>query len=127
MRKAARRANPERQIQRAVMAHLRQRGRSGLVYWHTPNGGRRNPIEAAQLRLDGTLPGVSDICALYNRRFFALELKAPGRRPTEPQLTFIDAINKAGGYAAWVEGLDAALMALEHWGLLMPDASRVAA
>ena len=51
-------AIPEQIIQRAVCQHLRQRGAAGLVWWHTPNGGRRSPIEAAVFAGLGVRAGV---------------------------------------------------------------------
>jgi hypothetical protein len=88
------------------------------VFWHTPNGGFRTKATAAILKSLGTLAGVADICILYNGRFFALELKAPGGRSTAAQLAFRDSVNAAGGFAAEAVGLDAAVRVLESWGLL---------
>ena len=77
-----RRVNPEQIIHRAVSQHLRPRGVPGLVWWHTPNGGRRNRIEGAILNGLGVRPGVTDLILLHHGRAFALELKtdAAGRR-----------------------------------------------
>lgn len=36
----------------------------GLWYWHTPNGGARDKIEAARLRHSGVLPGVADLIVM---------------------------------------------------------------
>jgi hypothetical protein len=51
------RVSPEQNIQRAVCQHLRTRGCPGLAWWHTPNGGRRNRIEAALFAGLGVRPG----------------------------------------------------------------------
>jgi hypothetical protein len=40
-------AQSETAVHRAVVAHLCTRRVPGLIWWHTPNGGRRNRIEAA--------------------------------------------------------------------------------
>jgi len=111
-------ARPEDQIQRAVFAHIRQRGMPGLVAWHTPNGGARRPIEAAVLKGLGVRPGISDVCAIYDGKFYALELKALDGRPSEAQQEFIDQVNRAGGFAGIAYGLDKAIAVLETWGLL---------
>jgi hypothetical protein len=66
----------------------------------------------------GVRAGVSDILALHHGKFFALELKAPGGRPTEDQLAFISDVQANGGFTCVAEGLDEALRALETWGLL---------
>lgn len=111
-------ARPEDAIQKAVFAHIRARGVPGLVAWHTPNGGKRKPIEAAIFKGLGVRAGVSDIIAFYQKQMFALELKAEGGRPSESQLEFLADIEKQGAFTAVAEGLDPALRTLEAWGLL---------
>lgn len=117
------RANPEGEIQRAVVQHLRARGVSGLVWWHTPNGGRRGKIEGAIFKAMGVRAGVSDLILVHNKQIFALELKAEGGRPTTEQLTFLTEIDRAGAYTAIAPGLDRALRTLENWGLLRGEAA----
>jgi hypothetical protein len=75
-----RRQRPEQIIHKAVAAHLRTRGARGAVWWHTPNGEYRSKPTAAILAGLGVRPGVADICAVHEGRFYALELKAPGGR-----------------------------------------------
>jgi hypothetical protein len=124
MRRAIKR--PEQEIQRAVIQHLRQRGVPGIVYWHTPNGafygGKRNAkgaaIQGSIMSGLGVRAGVSDLIAVHGGKIFALELKAPGGRASEAQMEFIADIDRAGAFTALVEGLDAAIAALETWGLL---------
>ena len=113
-----RRRRPEDEIQRAVFQHIGARGVQGLVAFHCPNGGARSPVEASILVGLGVKAGIADVLALYRSNFFALELKAPGRRSTKAQRDFRDAVNAAGGIAAEAVGLDAALQTLEGWGLL---------
>jgi hypothetical protein len=113
-----RRRSPEQVIQRSVVQHLRQRGAPGMVFWHTPNGGKRRPIEAAIFSGLGVRAGVSDIIAVHHGRVFGLELKAPNGRPTEAQMQFASDLNAAGGFACITSGLDEALRVLERWGLL---------
>jgi hypothetical protein len=117
---------PEQDIHKAVAAHLRQRGAPGLVWWHTPNGamlgGKRSrkgiAIQGSIMKGLGVRAGVSDILALYRGKFFALELKAEGGRPTEDQLAFHSEVKANGGFTCVADGLDRALRALEMWGLL---------
>ena len=109
-------AIPEQIIQRAVCQHLRQRGAAGLVWWHTPNGGRRSPIEAAVFTGLGVRAGVSDLILLRDGKVFALELKAERGRPSAAQMQFISEFRAAGGDASIANGLDQALHTLEAWG-----------
>ncbi len=122
---------PEQDIHKTVADHLRQRGAPGMVWWHTGQGvklgGRRNgkgiAIQGAIMKGLGVRAGVSDILALHAGNFFALELKAPGGRPTVDQLKFIDDVRAQGGFTCVAEGLDEALGALETWGLLRGKAA----
>jgi hypothetical protein len=109
---------PEDAIQRAVFDHIGAHGAPGLVAWHTPNGGKRNAVEAARFKGMGVRPGVSDLVAVHDGRIFAQELEAPGGRPTEAQLEFIADMERAGAFTCVAEGFDRALAVLESWGLL---------
>ena len=118
---------PEQQMQKAIVQHLRTRGAPGLVYWHTRNGvagwGKAARIQGAIAKGMGARAGVSDLVFLHDGKFFALELKIEGGKPTEEQRAFIDDVNIAGGCATWAEGLDRALRILECWGLLKGQAA----
>jgi hypothetical protein len=124
---ARHRRSPESVDHRAVVTHAQARAKSGVVWWHTPNGGRRDPKTGAQMRRLGTKAGVSDLlffregrcdCGARRLEGFALELKRPGGRLSEAQLEFLARFNDAGGHSAVAEGLDRALACLEAWGLL---------
>jgi hypothetical protein len=109
---------PEAAIQRAVIAHLRQRPAPGVFAFAVPNGGYRKPIEAAILKGLGVIAGVPDIIAIHEGRVYCLELKAEGGRPSANQLAAIAAMERAGAYCAIAEGLDRAIACLEGWGIL---------
>ena len=116
---ASRRSPPsEQSVQRTVCEHLCRRGALGLVWFHVPNGGRRQPVEAAIFSGLGLRPGVSDLILLHDGRAFALELKTERGRPTASQMQFISEFRAAGGEASIASGLDQALRTLETWGLL---------
>lgn len=112
------RRNPEERIHLDVCEQIRVRGKRGLVWWHTPNGGKRWKREAAKLKRMGVRAGVSDLCFVHRSSFFALELKAPKGRETAAQSQFaLDVINQ-GGVACTVRGFNEAIRILEIWGLL---------
>jgi hypothetical protein len=117
----SRRHRAEDYVQRAVCQHLRIRGARGLLFWHTPNGGKRRPVEAAIMKSLGLRAGVADLILLHSGRMFALELKAEDGRPTAAQMQFISDFNAAvapNGGACIAHGLDRALCVLKTWGLL---------
>jgi hypothetical protein len=63
-------------LQKALATHWQQRGVSGSILAHIPNGGARNKIVGAQLKGMGVLPGMLDNFGLGDVPFF-LELKHP--------------------------------------------------
>jgi hypothetical protein len=115
----------ERQVHAAVLDHLKLRGVPNLLVWHTPLGGRRDPIEAAGLKRLGAKKGVADLLLLHESRLFSLELKvASGGRVSEEQLAWASDVNRCGGYSAIARGLPEAIKILEQWGLLKPSTCR---
>ena len=113
-----RRRSHEAMIHRAVVDHLRWRAEPGVLWLHPPNGEHRDKITGTKLKRMGVLAGASDLLLWHQGNSFALELKAPGGRPTEAQLDFLARFGDAGGHTAIVEGLDRALATLEAWGIL---------
>ena len=71
---------------------------------HIPNGGSRNPVEAARLKAQGVKPGVPDICLPVARRGYHglyIEMKADGGRLSKDQKERLSALREQG-YAAYV-------------------------
>jgi hypothetical protein len=112
------RARPEDQIQRAVIAHFAVRGVRDAFVFAVPNGGMRSPIEAAILKGLGTRAGSPDLFMIHRGEVFAIELKSESGRATAAQLPAIKDIRRAGGHAEICHGIDAAIKQLEEWHLL---------
>lgn len=89
-----------------------------------PNGGKRQPREAARLKAEGVKPGVSDLLLPLRRHGMAgfwLELKAPGKRPTRDQLAWLERMRLAGYRAEWADDwARAAGMLAEYVGVRAP-------
>jgi hypothetical protein len=113
-----RRAQPEQQIQKAIIQHLRLRGQPDCVFFHVPNGGARRRVEAAILKSLGVVAGVPDLLLFRGGHAYAIELKAPDGRPSAAQLEMLARLDVAGVYTALCYGLDRALAVLEAWHLL---------
>jgi hypothetical protein len=111
-----RRARPEDQIQRAILAHLRIRGPREAFVFAVPNGGLRSAAEASIMKGLGTVAGVPDLIILHQGRTYGLELKADGKKATARQLETHVAMRTAGAEVA--VGFDGALKQLEAWQLL---------
>jgi hypothetical protein len=117
----------EDQFQMALVQHIELRKVLGLVYFYVPNSSKMGgkvtksgvPLSAIRAKKMGLRAGVSDLVFLRpDGIMFVLELKSTGGRPTDEQHNFMDDVNAAGGYAAWTDSLDRALMILTSWGLI---------
>jgi hypothetical protein len=104
----------ESEIQKAVFANLRTRAMPDATFWAVHNS-------PAARRMAGYLEGVPDVHIVHAGRFYAIELKKDGGRPTEPQLTVISRINKSGGFSCVAEGLQQAIYILEAWGIIRAE------
>jgi hypothetical protein len=118
-----RRRQPEAQLQRAVLNHLRWRARPGVWWTHIPLGGLRSKIEASILRSLGTTRGTPDLLIVASGKAHFLELKAPHGRVSAEQHACHEALCAAGAEVATAYGIDAALVQLEQWQLLRPNIS----
>ena len=85
----------------------------GWLWWHTPNGGRRDRIAAARLSGLGVRPGVPDIlilepwdCEIRQGMGVAIELKVRPNRATPAQLAWIEAASLRGVLCAVCYSLD---------------------
>lgn len=89
-----------------------------------PNGGKRNPREAARLKAEGVKAGVSDLLLPLRRLTYSgmwLEMKAPGERPTTSQQIWLDRMGQAGYFATWADDwIDAAAAIAEYCGIAPP-------
>jgi hypothetical protein len=113
-----RRRQPEAALHAAVCEHLRLRAKPDVLWLHAANGERRDKITGAKLKRMGVLAGASDLLLWHRGNSFALELKAPGGRPSEAQLDFMARFSAAGGHTCVAVGLDRSLAVLEAWQLL---------
>lgn len=80
----------EDNLQKAVARYL---DLVGAFWFHCPNGGSRNGIEAAKLKAMGVKPGIPDCLILDQRHGYSglsIELKVGYNKPTENQLEQFD-------------------------------------
>ena len=109
---------PEQAIHRAVINHLHVRCVAGAVFWHTPSGGYRRPIEAAIMKGLGARSGFPDLFILHESRLYGLELKAEKGRLSLAQITTRVELERAGAIMGAAYGIDEALAWLEQHKLL---------
>ena len=90
-----RRAQPEAAIQRAIVQHYQARAAPGVFMFAVPNGGRRNPIEAAIMKGTGTVAGVPDTIWIKGGHVYALEVKPESGKSRGPKAC-ADQLREAG-------------------------------
>lgn len=61
-----------------------------------PNGGSRNPIEAKNLKLTGSMAGVSDLILIIESKVYFIELKIEKGIQSDLQKTFETKVNNLG-------------------------------
>ena len=113
-----RRKQPEAQLQRALVEHLRCSGRGDTWWTHIPNGGRRSPIEAAIFKSLGVRAGAPDLLVIHAGQPLFLELKAAGRKLSPVQIECHDALRRAGATVETAENIDAAIAFLNQIGAM---------
>lgn len=77
----------EDQLQQGVAQMLRYQ-RLDCIWFHVPNGGSRNVVEAAKLKRMGTRPGVADLVFINADQAAFIELKTPTGRQNQAQKDF---------------------------------------
>jgi len=80
----------EDNFQKAVARYL---DTIGAFWFHCPNGGSRNAIEASKLKGMGVKAGIPDCLVLDQRRGYsglAIELKVGYNKPSESQMDVLD-------------------------------------
>lgn len=106
-------------IHRALVQHLQVRVQPGVLWWHTPNGDIRHKGAGGRLKALGTKAGMPDLMFLCDGCLYALELKRSiGGRVSQMQTQRLSELAAAGAETCVAHGLDAALGALQRWGLI---------
>ena len=100
------RKQPEAQLQRALLEHMRWGARGDTWWTHIPNGGRRSPIEAAIFKSLGVWAGSPDLLIIRAGQPLFIELKAPGRKLSPAQGECHAALQRAGAQIATVDNID---------------------
>lgn len=103
---------PEELLQRACIEWVvLHKARYPILKWltHVPNGGKRPKGEAGKLKAMGVKKGVPDLM-LPRRRLgwfgLAIELKAPGEKPSDDQAEWLAAFEEDGWVSGWTDSLE---------------------
>ena len=111
----AKRAQPERTLQKCVAVVLR-RQYPKLLWWHVPNGSRATVAYRRTLADMGLRPGVPDIAMILPNGVAAfIELKAPGGSLSDAQIRFAEAAEGLGARFAVCRSLEQVQGIMRVW------------
>ncbi len=109
----------EDQLHIAIVHLLEVAAAPGVVWWHTPNGGKRSKREAARFRAMGVLAGVADFAiSMPGGRFAFIEVKSRGGCLSAEQKAFLRSMEANGHQTAVVRSLADASAALTGWSAI---------
>lgn len=92
-----------------------------VFFWAVPNGGVRNPREAARLKRMGVRPGVFDLHFLLDEgRLGVIELKVKPNGLTPEQKIFQSWVLESGGSAATCYSIKDVYDTLVSWDVKLP-------
>lgn len=117
VKKRAKPRHLEDAFQADVIRQARLMLRREVMFFHVPNGGKRNVREAAKLKRMGVLAGVPDLIFIRAGAVYMLELKA-GKNDTTPiQKATIAALTEAGAQVAVCREMGEVVAAWRKWNL----------
>lgn len=95
----------EKDIQAAILQYLRLRN---VFAWRNNSGMQLIPNKGGGMRaIRIGLPGSADILGIMpDGRFLAIEVKRPGKMPTDEQRAFLGQIEANGGVAVVAHSVD---------------------
>lgn len=100
------------------VAQFLQAAAPDLLWWHVPNGGKRNKREAARFKLMGVRAGVPDLqVILANGSAAFIELKAPKKYLSKAQKVFRQQAEARGCAYVVCRSLDDVRVTLAEWGV----------
>ena len=88
------------------------------ILFSVPNGGARNSITGAILKMEGALSGVSDLILLKPNRFYGclcIEMKQPKGRQQESPKEWQKAVESVGNKYVVCRSLDEFMNAVEDY------------
>lgn len=118
-REKAPRRDPEGELQRAIVQHLKLLAPANVIWAHIPNGEHRSKRTGARLKALGVQKGMPDLMfVLADGRAAFMELKAKAGRLSPDQKAFAEKCNLLDIEYLVTSDLDQALSVLRAWGAL---------
>lgn len=105
----------EQQIKISILKWIAYQPRKGTA-WCTYNGGIFDP-KSQRWRSQGIwhAKGLSDIGGIWCHRPLFIEVKRPGKHPTQEQYEFLEKVEIYGAIAFWTDSLERAIAVLSPY------------
>jgi hypothetical protein len=113
-----RRRQPEQQLQRSLVEHLRCCATADTWFCHLANGGARTAVEGAVLKSMGVRAGAPDLLVIRAGQALFIELKTRGRKLSPAQAQCHEELRRAGAVVECHDSINAALAFLKRLGVL---------
>ncbi len=112
----------EDQLQKSVVQYLTMvfPPNGDVLFFHVPNGGRRDIREASKFKAMGVRPGVADLIFLSPGATHFIELKTDSGRQTPAQKDFARLVDRLGLDYQICRSIDEVSATIKTWGLLTP-------
>lgn len=115
-----------RQSKKQKRRHLESKIQQRCVLWFRlmfpqyiifaiPNGGSRNSIEAANLKREGALSGVSDLIVIARKSVLFVEMKTEKGKQQETQKKFQSNVENLGHQYVICRSLDNFQLTIKQW------------
>ena len=85
------------------------------ICFAVPNGGSRNAIEAANMKKEGVMAGVSDLIIIADHKILFVEMKTRKGRQQESQKAFQRKVEQLGFKYVVCHSLDEFMIAVNGW------------
>lgn len=105
-------------LQIYLIRYLKEVCPDECVFFHVPNGERRDKSTASKLKMMGVVAGIPDICLIHNGKTYFLELKTTTGKLSKNQEIVINKLKKAGVETRVVMNLEQVKGCLLEWNII---------
>ena len=111
-RRKAKGPGPEKVVQKAIVEAFRAKYRIGLIHIDAGGAGYRAEGGGGYSTIPAGFPDLLGVIPPTGRALF-IEVKAPGKKPTQAQLDYMALLRAKGAMVFWADSVQSALFQFE--------------